>query len=78
MGVPDMIHSDQNRDTLSRQWIDFVDLVALADFNLVALHGGFGRASRASGRPKATLSRRVMELEESLGVRLLERDARSL
>jgi len=55
-----------------------MDLLALADFNLVASHGGFGRASRASGRPKATLSRRVMELEESLGVRLLERGQRAL
>lgn len=55
-----------------------MDLLALADFNLVARHGGFGRASRASGRPKATLSRRVMELEESLGVRLLERGSRTL
>jgi DNA-binding transcriptional LysR family regulator len=50
-----------------------VDLQALADFNLVASHGGFGRASRISGRPKATLSRRVAELEQSLGVRLIER-----
>lgn len=55
-----------------------MDLVALADFNLVASYGGFGRASRASGRPKATLSRRVMELEQELGVRLLERGSRSL
>lgn len=55
-----------------------MDLLALADFNLVAAHGGFGRASRASGKPKATLSRRVKELEESLGIRLLERGARSL
>jgi DNA-binding transcriptional LysR family regulator len=31
-----------------------MDLVALTDFNLVARHGGFGKASRASGRPKAT------------------------
>lgn len=54
-----------------------MNLGALTDFNLVALHGGFGKASRASGRPKATLSRRVMELEESLGVRLLERGARA-
>jgi DNA-binding transcriptional LysR family regulator len=29
--------------------------------------------SRISGRPKATLSRRVTELEQSLGVRLIER-----
>ncbi len=55
-----------------------MDLPALADFNLVAGHGGFGRASRASGRPKASLSRRVGELEDSLGVRLIERGARSL
>ena len=55
-----------------------MDLAALADFNLVITHGGFGKASRASGRPKATLSRRVMELEASLGVRLLDRGSRSL
>lgn len=50
-----------------------MDLEALQDFNLVVAHGGFGRASRAVGRPKATLSRRVSELEKSLGVRLIER-----
>ena len=55
-----------------------MDLLALTDFNLVARHGGFGRASRATGRPKATLSRRVAELESSLGLRLLERGASSL
>ena len=55
-----------------------MDLNALADFNLVATHGGFGRASRASRRSKATLSRRVAELEEALGVRLIERNARGL
>ena len=56
----------------------YMDLQALADFNLVAAHGGFGRASRLSGRPKATLSRRVAELEASLGVRLIERGTHSL
>ncbi len=55
-----------------------LDLHALSDFNLVAVHGGFGRASRRSGRAKATLSRRVAELEQSLGVRLIERGGRSL
>jgi DNA-binding transcriptional LysR family regulator len=53
-----------------------MDWLALDDFNLVARHGGFGRAARASGRPKATLSRRVAELEASLGLRLFERSAR--
>ena len=55
-----------------------MDLLALADFNLVARHGGFGRAARASGRPKATLSRRVAELEAGLGLRLFERGAHLL
>jgi len=55
-----------------------MDLLALNDFHLVATHGGFGRASRASGQPKATLSRHVRELEDSLGVRLIERGTRTL
>ncbi len=55
-----------------------MDLLALADFNLVARHGGFGRAARATARPKATLSRRVAELEAALNVRLFERGARTL
>jgi DNA-binding transcriptional LysR family regulator len=55
-----------------------MDLLALADFNLVARHGGFGRAARASGRPKATLSRRVSALESSLDLRLFERGTRAL
>lgn len=55
-----------------------MDLEALSDFNLVAAHGGFGRAGRVSGRSKATLSRHVAELEQSLGVRLIERGSQSL
>uniref|UniRef100_UPI0031D889FE LysR family transcriptional regulator n=1 Tax=Inquilinus sp. TaxID=1932117 RepID=UPI0031D889FE len=55
-----------------------MDLLALADFTLVARHGGFGRAARAAGRPKATLSRRVAELEAALGLRLFERGSRAL
>lgn len=55
-----------------------MDLLALADFNLVARHEGFGRAARATGRPKATLSRRVTELEASLELRLFERGSRTL
>lgn len=55
-----------------------MDLLALADFCLVARHGGFGRAARAASRPKATLSRRVSDLEVSLGLRLFERGRRDL
>ncbi len=55
-----------------------MNLDDLSDFVLVATHGGFAHASRASGRPKATLSRKVMELETSLRVRLFERGPRSV
>lgn len=55
-----------------------MDLLALADFTLVARHGGFGRAARESGRPKATLSRRVADLESGLNLRLFERGPRVL
>ena len=55
-----------------------MDLEALADFVLVAANGGVTQASRASGRPKASVSRKVMELEASLGVRLFERGSRSV
>ena len=55
-----------------------MDLLALADFDVVATHGGFSQASRVSGRPKATLARRVDGLEITLGVRLLERTSRGL
>ena len=55
-----------------------MNLDDLSDFVLVAAHGGFALASRASGRPKASLSRKVMELESSLGVRLFERGPRSV
>ncbi|WP_339900091.1 LysR family transcriptional regulator [uncultured Gilvimarinus sp.] len=55
-----------------------MDLLAIADFNLVAKYGGYGRAARSTGRSKATLSRRVAELESRLNLRLVERGARTL
>jgi DNA-binding transcriptional LysR family regulator len=55
-----------------------MDLTAVSDFNSVAKHGGFGAASRVTGIPKASLSRRVRELEDSLGVHLIERGVRPL
>lgn len=55
-----------------------IDLSALADFHRVAVAGSLGKASREHDRPKATLSRRIRHLEESLGVRLVERGGRAL
>lgn len=53
-----------------------MNLDNLSDFLLVATHEGFAKASRASGKSKASLSRKVMALEASLGVRLFERGSR--
>ena len=63
---------------LSVSPVEHMDLLALTDFNLVARHGGIGRAARESGRPKATLSRRVADLESGLNLRLFERGAKTL
>ncbi|WP_394823567.1 LysR family transcriptional regulator [Pendulispora albinea] len=52
-------------------------LVALQDLMTIIRHGGFAPASRATGTPKSTLSRRVRALEEELGVRLVERTSRT-
>lgn len=52
-----------------------MDFLALIDFNAVMAHEGFGKAARATQSSKATLSRRVISLEDKLGVRLLERDS---
>lgn len=55
-----------------------MNLDDLSDFLLVAQHDGIAAASRQSGRPKASLSRKVMALESALGVRLLERSAKHI
>jgi DNA-binding transcriptional LysR family regulator len=67
----------QNPDTSFQKW-NTMNLNALIDFLLVATNEGLGKASRASGISKATLSRRISDLEEQLGVRLIERSARGL
>ena len=54
------------------------DLNDLFYFAKVVEHGGFMAASRVIGIPKSRLSRRIAELEEHLGVRLLQRTTRRL
>lgn len=52
------------------------DLNDLYFFAAVVEHGGFSAAGRALGVPKSRLSKRVSQLEERLGVRLLQRTTR--
>lgn len=45
-------------------------------FVQVVDHGGFAAAGRALDQPKSKLSRRIAQLEERLGVRLIQRTTR--
>lgn len=54
------------------------DLNDLRLFVLVASAKGYTAASRQSGVPRATLSRRIAALEAALGLRLIERSSRAL
>jgi DNA-binding transcriptional LysR family regulator len=52
------------------------DLNDFAYFAEVVRHGGFAAAGRALREPKSKLSRRIAQLEERLGLRLIERSSR--
>lgn len=54
------------------------DLNDLYYFVQVVDHGGYAAAGRALGMPRSKLSRRIIDLEDRLGVRLLQRSTRKL
>jgi DNA-binding transcriptional LysR family regulator len=58
--------------------LDSHNLNDLMYFSQVVEHGGFSSAERVLGISKSRLSRRLSELEASLGVRLLQRSTRKL
>ena len=55
-----------------------IDLNHIVLFAKVVETGSFTAAARALGRPKATVSRQIAQLENSLGARLLHRTTRKL
>jgi DNA-binding transcriptional LysR family regulator len=55
-----------------------IDLNSLAIFATVADANSFSEAARRLKMPVSTVSRRIAELEDQLGVRLLERSTRNL
>src|SRR6267154_4169595 len=58
--------------------MEMADLNSLAIFAKVVEAKGFAKAARRLNMPLSTVSRRVAELEDQLGVRLLERSTRNL
>ena len=67
-------------DLLFHSWKSFpmIDLNDIAVFVKVAQLESFSRAARSLGMPVSTVSRRVSELEQALGVTLLQRTTRKL
>ncbi len=55
-----------------------IDLNEIAVFIKVVEAGSFSAAAKALGYPRATVSRKVSQLESSLGIRLLQRTTRKL
>jgi DNA-binding transcriptional LysR family regulator len=53
-----------------------IDLNDLYYFSEIVRHGGIAAAERATREPKSKLSRRLAQLEDRLGVRLVERSTR--
>jgi len=54
-----------------------LDVLGLQAFIAIADHGGFGRAAERLHLTQTALTRRLQNLEDSLGVRLVERTTRS-
>jgi DNA-binding transcriptional LysR family regulator len=70
-----------DNDSISGQTVPFmghIDLNAALVLVRVVQEGSFRSAARALAMPKTTVSRKIGELEEQLGVQLLQRTTRTL
>src|SRR3954463_15345503 len=64
--------------TWLRSWFVMLDLKLLTTFREVALRRSFSEAASILGYTQPAVSQHVSRLEATLGVRLLERDARGV
>ena len=55
-----------------------IDLNAMMLFAKVVKAQSYSQAARDAGIPKSTISRKISQLEESMGIRLLQRNSRQL
>src|SRR5690606_17075019 len=55
-----------------------IDLNAMMLFAKVVEAQSYSQAARDAGIPKSTISRKISQMEEALGVRLLQRNTRQL
>jgi hypothetical protein len=69
--------SSQRRIEISAIGTIMIDLNSLAIFATVVDANGFSEAARRLNMPVSTVSRRITDLEDQLGVRLIERSTRS-
>jgi DNA-binding transcriptional LysR family regulator len=78
-GEEDLVHrAAMPEDEFSIFGKAMVDLNSLVVFAKVVEASTFAEAARRLKMPKSTVSRRIAELEDQLGVQLLERSTRSL
>ena len=72
------IHEQEGVERLTMARADQVDISGMSLFVSIVEEGSISAAARALAMPKATLSRRLSEMERQAGVPLLARSTRSL
>ena len=76
-GAP-LFHNGNSHCFFAGITMEQIDLNEIAIFVKVVDSGSFTGAAKSLGLPKSTVSRKITQLEERLGVRLLQRTTRTL